>query len=64
MDVKRVPWTSFQRIKLPPHYCCVWPIYIRPRTQELEAKLGPADGQKSDLAVMMKALEALLARVG
>ena len=31
--------------------------------QELEAKLAP-DEQKADLAVMMKDLEALLARVG
>ena len=32
--------------------------------QELEARLAPDDEQKADLAVMMKDLEALLARVG
>ena len=32
--------------------------------QELEARLAPDDEQKTDLAVMMKDLEALLARVG
>jgi len=33
-------------------------------SQELEARLAPDDEQKADLAVMMKDLEALLARVG
>ena len=32
--------------------------------QELEAKLAPDDEQKADLSVMMKDLEALLARMG
>jgi DNA-binding FrmR family transcriptional regulator len=32
--------------------------------QELEAKLAPDDEQKADLSVMMKDLEALLARTG
>lgn len=33
-------------------------------SQELESRLAPDDEQKADLAVMMKDLEALLARVG
>lgn len=33
-------------------------------SQELESRLTPDDRQKADLAVMMKDLEALLARVG
>jgi len=32
--------------------------------QELEAKLAPDEEQKADLSVMMKDLEALLARMG
>jgi DNA-binding FrmR family transcriptional regulator len=33
-------------------------------SQELESRLAPDEEQKADLAVMMKDLEALLARVG
>ena len=32
--------------------------------QELEAKLAPDDEQKADLSLLMKDLEALLARMG
>lgn len=40
--------------KVPAHQvasrcCCVCTIYIRPRTQEPEAKLAPDDEQKADL---------------
>jgi len=33
-------------------------------SQELESRLAPDDEQKADLAVMIKDLEALLARMG
>jgi len=43
---------------------CLRDLTFHAAALELEACLTPDDEQKADLAVMMKDMEALLARVG